>query len=140
MHGIELSVQTANQTLHDIEINGLQAEDAGTYSWAGNRNGAAVTCLSNAINSSRVSRAFARDVVGSRMYRLYMGYQHGGVCGIEDSKATGTWGQAPISSANGALSQRDLHRNVMDNLGAPSGGSWVASQASMADHFRRLVL
>jgi hypothetical protein len=131
MHGIEVSVQTALQTINDVYVDGLTAVDAGTYCWGGNRNGAAFTCLSNSLNSGRVTRAFASNVRGSRMNRLYLGFQHGGVCGIEDSSATGTYGQAPTSAANGALNHRDIYRNVTDNLGALSGG-WVASTARMS--------
>ncbi len=135
MHGVEVSVQTASQFIYDVEINGLTGTDAGTYSWAGNRNGALVTCLSNALNSGRVNRVFARGVVGSRMNRLYLGYQHGGLCGVEESSATGTYGAAPTSAPNGATNQRDLWRNVTDNLGAPSGGVWTQVTANLSDSF-----
>lgn len=139
MHGIEVSVQTANQLISDIEIAGLTASDAGTYSWAGDRNGAAVTMLSNAAGS-RVTRAYARDVQATRAKRLYLGYQHGGVCGIEDSAGVETWGFAPVSNANGVSGQVDLWRSVTDNLGAPSGGNWVASTAHMSFNFRGMLI
>jgi hypothetical protein len=131
MHGIEVSVQTANQRISDIEIDGLTLIDQGTYGWSGDRNGSGVTCLSNSLNSSRITRAFARNVTGTRLKRLYLGYQHGGVCGIEESSATSTWGQNPQSSANGATDHRDLWRAVTDNLGSPSGGAWVAATAPL---------
>ena len=139
MHGVEVSVQTANQFINDVEINGVTGADAGTYSWAGNRNGALITCLSNSVNSSRVTRVFARNVIGSRMNRLYLGFQHGGLCGIEDSSATGTYGQSPTSSANGATNHRDLWRNVTDNLGAPSGGAWSQVSAELRRNFLGVV-
>ncbi len=139
MHGVEVSVQTANQFIGNVEINGLTGDDAGTYSWAGNRNGALVTCLSNSLNSGRVSRVFARRVTGSRMNRLFLGYQHGGLCGIEDSSALGTYGAAPTSAPNGATGHRDIWRNVTDNLGAPSGGAWSQVSASMSNNFRGVV-
>jgi len=140
MHGIEISMQTANQAITDIEISGLTATDAGAYSWAGDRNGAAVTMLSNSAGSSRVTRAYARDVQATRAKRLYLGYQHGGVCGIEDSAGVETWGFAPVSDANGVSGQVDLWRSVTDSLGAPSGGNWVASTARMSNAFRGMTL
>lgn len=140
MHGVEISLQTANQFITDIEVSGLTAADAGTYSWAGDRNGAAVTMLSNSAGSSRVTRAYARGVQATRAKRLYLGYQHGGVCGIEDSAGVETWGFAPVSNANGVSGQVDLWRSVTDNLGAPSGGNWVASTARMSNAFRGMTL
>jgi hypothetical protein len=139
MHGVEISLQTANQFITDIEVSGLTATDAGNYSWAGDRNGAAVTMLSNAAGS-RVNRAYARGVQATRAKRLYLGYQHGGVCGIEDSAGVETWGFAPVSNANGVSGQTDLWRSVTDSLGAPSGGNWVVSTARMSNSFRGMTL
>ncbi len=135
MHGVEVSMQTAGQRITDIEIAGLTIQDAGPYSWAGDRNGAAVTALSNSVSSSRATRVFARDVTATRAKRLYLGYQHGGTCGIEDSSALETWGAAPTSNANGVGGQSDLWRNVTDNLGAPSGGNWATITAKLACNF-----
>lgn len=139
MHGVEVSVQTANQIISDVEVNGLTGVDAGTYSWGGNRNGALFTCLSNSVNSSRVTRAFARNVTGRRMNRMYLGFGHGGTCGIEDAATTETYGQAPTSSSNGASGQADLWRGITDNLGAPSGGRWSQVTANLSGNFRGVV-
>lgn len=126
MHGIELSVQSAAQHIIDIEIAGVSAEDGGANSWAGDRNGAVVTCLSNAPGSSRVHNAFARDVKAARCKRLYLGYQHGGVCGIEDSVAEGN-ALSATGNANGVTGQSDLYRAITDSAGAPSGMSAVTA-------------
>lgn len=135
MHGIEVSVQTSNQSIHDIEINGLIGTDQGQHSWAGDRNGALVTNLSNVVNSSRITRSFARNVTGSRLRRLYIGLGHGGVCGIENSSAAGSMFTV-VGSSNGSTGQVDLHKSVSDNGGAPSGGTFSAITASTVRHFQ----
>lgn len=124
MSAIDISAQSRAQTVRDVEIDGFVAEDGGRHSWAGDRGGTALVVLSQFANESTVTRVFARHVQARNVKRLYLGWQHGGICGIEDSHALGTWGGAPSSSANGARGQVDLWRNVSDNHGAPAGGRW----------------
>lgn len=126
MHGIEISVQSANQHISNIEANGIVAADGGANSWAGDRNGAVFTCLSNAAGSGRVSRAFARDVTATRCKRAYLGYQHGGVCGIENAVASQSQ-LTCLGNANGVSGQSDLYRAVTDSAGSPSGMSAVTA-------------
>lgn len=133
--GVEVSCQTTNQQeIRDIEINGIASSNNGV-GWSGDRNGSVITNLTQG-GTSRVTRSFARNVTGSVQKQLYLGYQHAGVCGIEDSTGTGTFGGAPRSDANGRTGQTDLFRNVSDNLGAPSGGQWQAVTAQLSRMFR----
>jgi hypothetical protein len=132
--GVEISCQTQNmQEIRDIEIANITSTGNGV-GWSGDRNGSVITCLTQG-GTSRVNRAFARNVNGNIQKRLYLGYQHAGLCGIEDSTGAGTYGQAPRSDANGRAGQVDLWRNVADNLGAPSGGQWSQVSASLRDNF-----
>lgn len=137
--GVEISCQTTNsQEIRDIEIADIVSSKNGA-GWSGDRNGSVITCLTQG-GTSRVHRAFARNVTANIQKRLYLGYQHAGLCGIEDSTGTGTYGQAPRSDANGRTGQTDLFRNVNDNLGAPAGGQWTATTARLRDTFAGAVL
>lgn len=135
MHGVEISTQTANQRIYSICINKFSARNAGIYSWAGDRNGAAITFLSNSLNSSRVFNSFAFDITSFRGKRLYLGLGHGGVCGIDGGVGVESWGGAPVSDNLGVSGQSDLFRNVTDNLGAPSGGRFQAVTGNLRDQF-----
>ena len=132
MSALEISAQSRGQTVRDIEIDGFTALDGGRDSWAGDRNGAALTVLSQFPNDSIVTRVFARNLQARNTKRLYLGYQHGGICGIEDSFATATWGQAPRSEGNGAVGHVDLWRNVSDSLGPLAGGQWRRAETPIA--------
>jgi hypothetical protein len=135
MHGVEISVQTANQRIYSVSIDNFSAKNAGIYSWAGDRNGAAVTFLSNSLGASRVFNSFAFNVTSFRSKRLYLGLGHGGICGIEGGVGTESWGGAPGSDNLGVSGQSDLFKNVTDNLGAPSGGRFQAVTGSLRDQF-----
>ncbi len=142
LHVVEVSCQTANQTISDIETADVTSLDHG-LGWSGDRNGAVMCNLTQ--GSAVVTRSFARNVNGTNQRRLYLGRRTGGVCGIEDSTGVGTYGVAPVSnSAGGLAGQVDLHRNLADNLGAPTadGGvsQWVLSAASMRDTFRSVIV
>jgi len=132
MSALDISAQSRQQLVSDIEIDGFTAIDGGQHSWAGDRDGAALTVLSQHPNDAFVTRVFARNLQARNTKRLYLGYQHGGVCGIEDSFATGTWGQPPQSESNGASGQVDLWRNVSDSLGPPAGGQWRRVETPIA--------
>ena len=132
MSALEISAQSRGQTVRDVEVDGFTVQDGGRDSWAGDRNGAAITVLSQYPNESIVTRVFARNLQAHNVKRLYLGYQHGGVCGLEDSRAVATWGQAPQSDDNGARAQVDLWRNVSDSLGPPAGGRWQRVQTPIA--------
>lgn len=141
---IEISTQAANQTITDVEVSGLVAVDGQQYSWGGDRGiGSAVSFLCSGAGS-KVTRGFVKDMRCSRQRRSYIGFQHGGVCGIEDSTATGSYFSAPVSSVGAYGPQRDLYRNFTDDYSgpavAPSGGSWVASTANMSNAFRGMTL
>lgn len=137
--GVEISCQTSTrQEIRDIEIVDISSSNNGT-GWGGDRNGSVITCLTQG-GTSRVHRAFARNVTANIQKRLYLGYQHAGVCGIEDSTATGTFGQAPRSDANGRTGQTDIFRNVVDNLGTPTGGQWQPTTARLRDSFAGAVI
>lgn len=132
--GVEVSIHTANQEIRDIETVGITSVDNGT-GWGGDRNGGVITNVVTNPGSSRIVRSFARDVTGSVQRRLYLGYQHGGYCGIEDAVGTGTYGQGVRSDqGTSTLTQRDLRRNVVDNL-SPMGSSWSVVTARLADTF-----
>ena len=137
--GVEISCQTTNQQeIRDIEIADITSANNGV-GWSGDRNGSVITNLTQG-GTSRVNRSFASRVTGSVQKRLYLGYQHAGVCGIEDSTGAGTFGQAPRSDANGRTGQTDLFRSVSDNLGAPSGGQWQAVTTQLSRMFRPIII
>lgn len=141
---IEISTQAANQTITDVEISGLVAVDGQQYSWGGDRGiGSAVSFLCSGAGS-KVTRGYVKNMQCSRQRRSYIGFQHNGVCGVEDSAATGSYFSAPVSSVGVSGPQRDLYRNFTDDYGgsavAPSGGSWVASTANMSNAFRGAAL
>ncbi len=138
MHGIEISVHTANQLVEGIEIDGFVAADGG-LGWSGDRSGSVVINICTNTSNTRINRSFARGVYSTNCRRLYLGYQTGGVCGIEDSSGTATYSLAPTSNANGRTGQVDLWRNVTDNLGAPSGGVWAQTTADLSNNFRSIV-
>lgn len=139
LSGVEISCQTTvAQVISDIETADITSTDQGANSWAGDRNGGVVINLTQG-GSSRVTRSFARNVNSTNHRRLYLGYQHGGVCGIEDSTGVGAYLQGPRSDRNGQAPQRDLMRNVVDNL-ARVGDSWVDSAASMRAAFRGVLV
>jgi hypothetical protein len=125
MHGIEVSVQTAQQFISDISANGIESVDEG-LGFSGDRNGAVFTVLSNSVNSSRITRVFASSVNSLRGRRLYLGYGHGGVCGIENATGVGSRFTA-LGEPNGATNQVDLARDVSDSFGPLSGGTTVTA-------------
>jgi len=134
MHGVEVSAQTTGQEIRDIEIATINSVDQGIC-WSGDRNGAVITNVVTNIGTSRVVRSFARNVTGSKQRRLYLGFQHQGICGIEDSSATGTYGQGVRSDQGSALSsQVDLRRNITDSL-APVGATWAVINGRLGDFF-----
>ncbi len=135
MHGIEVSAHTANQLVEGIDVDGMTAIDGGV-GWSGDRNGAVITNICTNTTNTRINKSFARNVRSTNCRRLYIGYQTGGLCGIEDSEGVGTYGVAPTSNANGRTGQVDLWRNVTDNLGAPSGGVWLQTSAPLSNNFR----
>lgn len=135
MHGIEVSAHTANQLVEGIEVDGMTAVDGGV-GWSGDRNGAVITNICTNTTNTRINKSFARNVQSTNCRQLSTGYQHGGVCGIEDSYGVGTYGAAPVSNANGRANTVDLWRNVTDNLGAPSGGAWQQITAPLSNNFR----
>lgn len=138
MHGIEVSAHTANQLVEGIEVDGMTAIDGGA-GWSGDRNGAVITNICTNTTNTRINKSFARNVRSTNCRRLYIGYQTGGLCGIEDAAGVGTYGVAPTSNANGRTGQVDLWRNVTDNLGAPSGGVWAQTTADLSNNFRSIV-
>lgn len=135
---VEISCQTGDQTIQDVETAGVISSDHGV-GWSGDRNGAVLSHLSQG-PTSKVTRCFARNIVGNVQRRLYIGYQHGGICGIEDSIGTGSYFTGPNSTIGSGLpTQIDLIRNVTDNL-ARVGAQWVDSSANMQNSFRGLIL
>lgn len=134
LHVVEINALTNYQTVQDIEIANIVSVDHGD-GWSGDRSGAVVSNLAIGSVGCSVQRSFARNVNGVNQRRLYLGFKHRGICGIEDSQGVGSRTQGPRADSNGAGPQRDLMRNVVDNL-ARSGDSWVDSTASMRDHFR----
>lgn len=135
MHGVEVSAHTADQTISDIEVNDVTASDQG-IGWSGDRAGRVIINICTNTTRTTINRSFARNVRATNCRQLYTGYQHGGVCGIEDSSGVGTYGAAPVSNANGRANTVDLWRNVTDNLGAPSGGAWQQITAPLSNNFR----
>ncbi len=138
MHGVEVSAHTADQAISDIEINGIAALDQG-IGWSGDRAGRVVINICTNTTRTTINRSFARNVRSTNCRQLYTGFQHGGLCGIEDSSGVGTYGAAPVSNANGRAGTVDLWRNVTDNLGAPSGGAWSQVAASLSGNFLGVV-
>ncbi len=138
--GVEVSCQTtSNQIITDVETADITSVDQGANSWAGDSNGQVISHLTQG-GTCQVTRCFARNIRSTNHRRLYLGFRHGGVCGIEDSTGTGAYFQGPRSDRDtGVNPQRDLHRNVTDNL-ALTGDSWVASTATMSNHFRPFVV
>lgn len=138
MHGIEVSAHTADQFISDIEINGVTASDQG-IGWSGDRSGSVVINICTNTTRTSITRSFARNVSSNNCRRLYLGYQHGGTCGIEDSSGVATYGLLPTSNANGRAGTIDLWRNVTDNLGAPSGGAWSQVSTELRRSFMGVV-
>lgn len=137
--GVEVSCQTTGaQIISDIEIADIESTDQGANSWTGDRNGSVISNLTQG-GTSQLTRSFARNVNSTNHRRLYLGYQHGGVCGIEDSTGAGAYSQGPRADSNGQAPQRDLMRNVVDNL-ARVGDSWIDSTASMRATFRGSIV
>lgn len=135
---VEISCQTGNQTIYDVETVDVYSNDHGR-GWSGDRNGAVISHLSQG-PTSKVTRSFARNINGNVQRRLYIGYQHGGICGIEDSTGVGSYFSGPNSSLGSGLpNQVDLMRNVTDNL-ARVGTQWVDSTANMQNSFRGSIL
>jgi hypothetical protein len=137
--GIEISCQSANQQINDVEINGLTCLNGQANSWGGDRGiGSAVSFLCNG-SGSIVTRGFIRRMLAQNQRRSYIGFQHGGVNGIEDSIAFGSYLSAPLSSVGSAGPQKDIYRSFTDDFGgasiAPSGGSWSSISAQMSNTF-----
>lgn len=139
MHATEVSVQTANQSITDIEIRGIYAKNGGVNNWSGDRNGSVVLALSNSAATGRVTRVFARNIKAEDCRRIYLGYQHGGLCGIEDAVGTGMYGLAATSNQGSGPAQIDLWRNVSDNIGTPSGGSFQQVTCTLSNRFRSFL-
>ena len=91
--------------------------------------------------TSRVTHTFATDVVGDVQRRLYLSYQTGGFNGIQNSVGTNTFGQGVRSDQGGhALTQKDIKRNVVDNLAPVSPqNSWVDVQADIRNNLKGLL-
>jgi hypothetical protein len=138
--GVEISCQTTNgQVISDVETADITSADQGANSWAGDRNGQVLSHLTQG-GTSQVTRCFASRINSTNHRRLYLGFRHGGVCGIEDSTGTGAYFQGPRADRDTGLNpQRDLMRNVVDNL-ARVGDSWVDSTANMSDWFRSAII
>lgn len=127
MHGLEFSTHSVRQTLSDIEIQNVVGVDGGANSWAGDRNGALIGIVSNNITSI-ITRVFANNVQALRCRRLYLGYNHNGVCGIENSSSVQSLlGSLGLNNTGG--SQIDLCNNLVENLPF-SGISQVTGQLS----------
>jgi hypothetical protein len=123
---IEVSCQTSNQRIEQVEIAGLKATNGQENSWSGDRGiGSVISFLCN--GNSVVTRSFARDVVASRQRRSYIGYAHQGVCGIDSSRFTNT--------VLGPLTGQGPNGSQVDLIGAVSfDGTWTGSPSySQAD-------
>lgn len=140
MAGVEVSCQTAtNQLISHVNIETIRSKYQAS-GWSGDRNAGVIVVLTQG-GTSRVTHTFATDVVGDVQRRLYLSYQTGGFNGIQNSTGTNTFGQG-VRSDQGehALTQKDIKRNVVDNLAPVSPqSSWVDVQADIRNNMKGLL-
>ena len=88
MHFAELSIFSANQQITDVLVTDSTSTDQG-IGWSGERNGGGLNIYNgNFPASSSMTRIFGHNITANRIYRLYGGFYHKGVCGIQQSSCS----------------------------------------------------